>query len=266
MNIFDLLDDDLDLIKEYRKIIELFDDKSFYRDFVGIGKSLNDAFNEKIQNWKYRGTSTSTLEIFRKLHLNASTTEEDAFNDILKLIQLALNIKLFLERYYEEMDEFILFKNIEVILNKLNFESYVEEDRVMLIPKNTEVLTSIEGMDKSLKGLLVEYLNFEIKDDIKSKKRILTDISFKIEPKRKDYNKINKNLTDNLFHLFNKVNIRHNNKEGDKKNEVVAAMTDSEIIYWYDKTYEMIIYLLNQDKNNKNMKEVNELIRKMEEK
>lgn len=196
--------------------------------------------------------------------MSARTTKEDAIKDILKLIQLSLNIKLFLEEYYEEIDDFILFKNIEVILNKLNYESYIEKDKVMLIPKDTEVLTAVNSVDKSLKSLLVEYLNFEIKDDVKSKKRILTDISFKLEPKRKEYNKINKSLTDNLFHLFNKANIRHNNQEGKKKIEEIANMSDKEILYWYDKTYEMIIYLLNQDKNNKNMREVDELIKKIE--
>ena len=111
---------------------------------------------------------------------------------------------------------------------------------------------------------MVEYLNFEIIDDVLAKKRILNDISFELEHKRKDYNQINKSLTENIFHLFNKINIRHNNKEGKRKNEVVSKMNDKELIYWYDKTYDMIIYLINQEKNNKNMREVKELISKIE--
>ena len=264
MNIFDLLDGDLNLCNEYKILMKLFREPYYQYEDIFLSSSLHKLFSNKISEWKYRETAITTDDILNKLELKRYTNESDAFNDILKLIQLILNIKLFLENYYEDIGDYVIFDNINKILEKINYEIYQEEDRILLIPKNIEVLEAINTTTKELKLLLVEYLNFEIIDDVLAKKRILNDISFELEHKRKDYNQINKSLTENIFHLFNKINIRHNNKEGKRKNEVVSKMNDKELIYWYDKTYDMIIYLINQEKNNKNMREVKELISKIE--
>ena len=66
------------------------------------------------------------------------------------------------------------------------------------------------------------------------------------------------------YQLFNKLDIRHNNKAGSKKNEIVVNMTEEELIEWYDKLYKLIIYLINQKGNNSLLREVEEFIRKIE--
>ncbi len=264
MNIFDLLCGDMNLREEYKLLMKLYKEPHYQYEDMFFETSLCELFSKKITKWKYRGTAVTAEDILDKLELKVFTNESRALNDILKLIQLILNVKLFLDDYYEDIGEYVIFENIDKILKKLNYDTYKEEDRILLIPKNIEVLEAVNATTNNLKVLLVEYLNFENINNILTKKRVLNDISFELEHKRCDYNKINKSLTDNIFHLFNKMNIRHNNKEGKYKNEIISKMNDKELLYWYDKTYEMIIYLINQEKNNKNMREVDELISKIE--
>lgn len=267
MNIFDLLDTDLNFVEEYNKLMKLFKNKIVYRSTIR-NYTLKDLFNEKLKYWDYRGTAIYVDDILKKLKLGDITDEKNSKDDLLKLIQLLLNVRKLIYEYYNsyELDDIIIFDNIKYILEKVKYKSYNEKDKIILAPQNIETLSAVNSIDKSLGTLLVEYLDFNIQKDINEKKRILNDISYQLEPTRNELNKVNKNITDKLFHLFNKMNIRHNNREGKNRIEEVANMKDEEIISWYDKTYEMTIYLLNQEKNVKNVHEIEELIRKIEEK
>lgn len=259
IDIFELLDKDLDLQQEYDRMYEMF----FYEPFHNY--SLAYYFNEKLYDWDYRGTCSSGEEVLQKLNINSVVNDLNAFDEILKLMQFILNIKLFLDNKGLENDSFVLYKNIFYILNKINYEYKIENDRVYLYPKDEEVFMAIDNVNKDMKSLLFEYIKFDIKNDVTSKSRLLSEIAKKMEPLRKEYSTTNKTLTEKIFQLFNKLDIRHNNKAGSKKNEIVANMTEEELIGWYDKLYKLIIYLINQKENNSLLREVEEFIRKIEE-
>ena len=264
VNIFDLLDSNLDLEDEYEKLYELL----FERDKFIFGDSFNYSlellFESHIDDWPYRGTSLKLDEILEKINLQDYTEIEFALEDILKLIQLILNIRLFLENKGYSFNETILFKNIEYILNKLNYKYIKERDKIFVVPKDVEVLSALTNVDKELGILLLDYLDIDLVNNVKKKKNILENISNKMEPNRSNYNKVNKKLTDNVFDLFNKANIRHNNKEGKNKIDCIAKMTNEELISLYDKTYSLVIYLINLDKNNRIHNEVKKLIDEIE--
>lgn len=259
VNIFDLLDEDLVLDEEYAKLYDLFE-KEYVSTSSLYSYNLVELFNKKISSWKYRGTSTSLKDVLRKLNLKYYTLPLLAHDDILKLIQLILNIRLFLEDEGCSFKKTLLFDNIDFILNKMQIDTIVKDDRIVLVQKNVDVITAYNNVDKDFGILFFEYLDFEIEKDIKRKRTILKNIASKMEPDRKKYSQTNKKLTDNIFNLFNKLNIRHNNVEGDKKIEKVKNMTDDELLSWYDKIFELVIYLINQERKELILSEARDLI------
>ena len=76
------------------------------------------------------------------------------------------------------------------------------------------------------------------KKDIQEKRTILKKLGDYLEPLRKEFNKYNKSLTDDIFFMLNKFYIRHNNEGNIKLDE------DSEYIKWYDDLFKMIIQLI----------------------
>ena len=76
--------------------------------------------------------------------------------------------------------------------------------------------------------------------------------------KRKDLKSINSTLEDNLFYLFNNINIRHNNTNPNDKSKYkayVANLSQNELEDWYDETYQLCLLafleLDNVERNNK---------------
>ena len=82
-----------------------------------------------------------------------------------------------------------------------------------------------------------------------------------LEPRRVELAAINKELANNVFFMFNNMNIRHNNStEGDKNyREVVAKMTQDELENWYDETYQLCLLAFLELDNVERTKKVSQL-------
>ncbi len=65
-----------------------------------------------------------------------------------------------------------------------------------------------------------------------------------LEPKRRDLDKADKELSSDLFYLFNNLNLRHNNIDPASKGnykQAVAEMDQDQLEEWYDETYQMCL-------------------------
>lgn len=64
-----------------------------------------------------------------------------------------------------------------------------------------------------------------------------------LEPRRKELNNADAKLEKSIFFLLNNMNLRHNNREKGSKsfNKKVAAMRNSTLEKWYDKTYQLML-------------------------
>ena len=82
-----------------------------------------------------------------------------------------------------------------------------------------------------------------MKGDLDRKKATLIVLADKLEPRRSELKTINPNLEDDLFFLFNNVNLRHNNIDPNGKNyeKTVSAMKNCELEKWYDNVYQMCL-------------------------
>lgn len=135
-----------------------------------------------------------------------------------------------------------VIKNIGIIITKLNFKRDInnKKEYITYIKRDADVdsVLSIIENENDLRISLLEYNDFRVEKDIQEKRAILKKLGDYLEPLRKEFNKYNKSLTDDIFFMLNKFYIRHNN-EGNIKLD-----GDSEYIKWYDDLFKMIIQLI----------------------
>lgn len=136
----------------------------------------------------------------------------------------------------------VIIKNIGVIIENLNFERQLNhaDNSVTYIKRDADVdsVLSILENEDDLRMTLLEYNDFRIENDVNEKRIILKKLGDYLEPKRREFNSINKSLTDDVFFMLNKFYIRHNNDGNVKFN------TDDDYIKWYNKLFKMIIHLI----------------------
>lgn len=80
--------------------------------------------------------------------------------------------------------------------------------------------------------------------NIEGKSDILNNLLKKLEPKRNEVKELNIDY-DIIFSMGNNSNIRHNNKEGVHKKQVVIDMKNSELASTYDDLFKLIKTVLN---------------------
>lgn len=111
------------------------------------------------------------------------------------------------------------------------------------VPKDQVAISVAEIIDPSLSYRVIEYNHHSMTGDIERKKSVIVALADMLEPQRKKLGQIDKSLEDNLFYLFNNMNLRHNNAnpEGNKYNPAFSNMKTAEIEKWYDDTYQMCL-------------------------
>ncbi len=265
---------------EIRRIDKLLKDKSgicvrvfpknasIYQEpqFIDIGiESFVDTYIFKA--WKGRATCIDCNDMLETLGLKEILADsvDITENDILSYLEYAANILCLVDKvklvdhasynvtnvYYAALD------NLKSCLDWLNFETktFAKKDIVLVVEKNAAATSVAELVDEELAYSIISYNHFLLKGNIDEKRKILLKLANEIEPRRNELEKINDMLADNIFYMFNNLNIRHNNiKIGDKYyKEYVAKMSKNELEEWYDKLYQEILLanLLLDDENEK---------------
>ena len=73
---------------------------------------------------------------------------------------------------------------------------------------------------------------------------LLISLGAELEPKRKELQQLNKQLSEDIFFMLNNINVRHNNrskKDKSKYKEYVAKMSKTRLEKWYDELYQMML-------------------------
>lgn len=279
-SIFEQLSGKKNFLSEIRRIDKLLKDKSgidikvfpqnapFYQEpqFMNIGiENFVDEY--RFKDWKGRGTCIDCNDMLETLGLKAILKDSEYVteNDILSYLEYVANIlrlvskvKLADHASYSMTNVYRAARdNVNSCLDWLNFEAkvFTKKDIVLVVEKNAAATSVAELVDEELAYSIISYNHFLLKGNIDEKRKILFKLANEIEPRRKELEKINYTLADNIFYMFNNLNIRHNNcKIGDKNyKEYVAKMSKSELEEWYDKLYQEILLanLLLDDENEK---------------
>lgn len=251
-SIYDILNKNIDYSKEYKKIKKMFLEEYFIDGSINHSYTYGQIFNNYILKWKYRGTKYSLKEILDEIEQNTDCGK-DPITDCLYLCELILNIREFLifakknyfmsddNIYIGQFNDEMLIGNILYILKELGYCLHKEEDyKIILVKDDADAIsTAIVVEDNDISNLIMQYNDFKIVNNIKEKQKILFNIAKYLEPKRSKIKEKNKDLEQNLFMAFNKLNIRHNNIDGKDKEDYTSNLSKEELLQWYDRTFNL---------------------------
>ena len=151
-------------------------------------------------------------------------------------------------------------------LEKYNHKSYIDDERILIIEDKPEVTAVAEIIEQDLAIDIIRYNHRSMQGEIELKKKILISLGSELEPKRKELQVLNKQLSEDIFFMLNNMNLRHNNrskKDMGKYKEYVAKMTKARLEKWYDELYQMMLLaflLLDNVDRTENVKELKEKI------
>lgn len=278
-NIFELLSEKYNIVKEMNKIAELF---------AGVKISYGDYFTQRapqqysieqifewncFPKWKQRGPYLSCAEM--KADLNIPNSFSNNMDDIIKGLEYYINILRMVEEKlnFSRNMQFsyppaypMLLKNIDILLEHLNYEEQVfaQDEKVILVPKNPAATAVAEITDKEhIAFAILKYNHNSLKGNIAEKKSLLLSIANEYEPLLK--NPINgfSDYFDKANCLLNNLNLRHNNLEGRDKREIVCEMPAEELEKWYDELYQLLLFCVLIKDNIKRKKEIDDLVKKI---
>ena len=230
-NIFEILAEKEDIDYQLDRIETLLSEQSI------DGWTLEEIIDEYcIRDWKYRGRCTSCGEIRKRLCITFDEVKKNIedINVVLNYLEYISNlIWLCNEEYIDNIGEFYdaeyqyLQENVIGLVEDLGYEIKVldEEQRVLIVEKNPAVTAVSEIVPIELSNKVIEYNHFRLKGELEEKRKILLSLANKFEPLRNQLKNVNSTLESNTGFLLNKMNIRHNNKEG--KNASVCSPKES---------------------------------------
>lgn len=206
--------------------------------------------------WSHRGHFIDVNDFLKAL--NYENMKKDAkagdVDSFMTLIELIYNFWYMSYKNLREKDSNSRWQNNYLQLQKVmldNLEKYnhtvfVDDDRVLVIEDKAEVTAAVEIVDDNLALDIIRYNHRSLQGDLELKKAILLSLGSELEPRRKELQAQNKQLSEDIFFMLNNLDIRHNNrKKGDKNyKEYVAKMRKDRLEKWYDELYQMILLAL----------------------
>lgn len=275
-SIFDIASASINISNEVDRIVSMsVNEKSTY--FPPYDRTLFEFVDERcFKDWRYRGHFVDVKDFLEAVNYNeikksAKNGDTEAFMTLIELIY-----NLWSLAYHDIVDEKSLsgwnnnfFHLREVMLDNLekyNHKAYIDDERILIIEDKPEVTAVAEIVEQDLALDIIRYNHRSLQGEIESKKKILISLGSELEPKRKELQALNKQLSEDIFFMLNNINIRHNNrskKDMAKYKDYVAKMTKARLEKWYDELYQMMLLaflLLDNVQRTANVKELKEKI------
>lgn len=265
-NIFEILEEKYDIKEEFIKIFNLFNNMKFLRtlpltfqqDVYTIEKLADDIFVQ----WKQRGSCLNCEEIKRKINLSK---DFDNFENIINHLEYYLNIIHLIEHKTDKIAQlplrgcseyWMMTENINILIEHLNYKKIVfdDEEKVILVPKDPAAIAVAEISSDDVAFAIMKYHHASLKGNLNEKRRLLVSIANEYEPLlEKPIDGFYEYIKD-AKNMLNNAHIRHNNKEGSDRKELIANMSDEELEHWYDELYQLLLFCVLA-KDNKERKE-----------
>lgn len=266
-NIFELMANNFDQMREISRIDRLFRSERFYT----LGKRSVITVFEFVENncfaaWKNRGHCIDIEDFMDTVQytdtLRFSTSDINCFFTFIEIVYNCwwLAFRNGFPTLIDPDDEHIfklLCITMDDCLSHFNHKAVYFEDKEQLIvvEDKPEVTAVAEILEPDLAYTVLQYNHYLLKGDLTAKKNILIAIGADLEPKRKQIIAADPSL-DDIFFLLNNLNIRHNNcTVGDKNyKKAVADFDEVTLENWYDELYQMMLlaYLKLDHEHRKN--------------
>lgn len=268
-------------MKNARKsIFELERRTNLREEYIQLIQNKDDSLEEalaSIKTWPYRQASTSVESFAEKHGFSFISPETD--EDIIYSLELMVNllhwapiykdkIKSIFDTSFEGGETFTdacnrHLDNIAFILESANMhvrEISEETTPKYVIGKRDSGVDAVLESVPSLSDVLLSYLDIRNQKDENAKKRILHTIADYLEPIRRNYkNTAYNGLCDDLFVVFNKCGIRHNDKKQ-------WNLRKADRMKLYDQAFKAAIHLLQMESTNKFKGTISELKKRFENK
>lgn len=152
-------------------------------------------------------------------------------------------------------------QQVQNVIEIIGYMRVIQDEISIFVPKDRGAVSVSEIVSPEISYKVLEYNHYTMKGDIARKRETLRILADQLEPRRVELAAINKELENNVFFMFNNMNIRHNNcAEGDKNyKETVAKMSKDELENWYDETYQLCLLAFLELDNVERTKKVSQL-------
>lgn len=277
-SIFDVLNNNYDIVQEINKITELFNsnmvsyfDSSYNRCTTTIERIFNSII---LPTWKQRGTLLSLDEIKEKMDI-PDYFEEDSFwniDDVINLLEIYDNIAYLIHKKqnneYQLDNRFnLLLENIIILMEHLNYEHKIfeDEEKIILIPKNPAAASVAEISDEETAMAILMYNHHTLKGDLEAKRKILYSIAKEYEPLLSKPIDGFKDYFIKATNMLNNLDIRHNNKEGKHKNNLVINLENDELEKWYDELYQLLLFCVLIKDNIERKNNIEEFLKQLKQ-
>lgn len=281
-SIFEILEEKYDIKNEFDIINGLFSQPSItvYSHYnQGTLISLEKAIDATcFYAWKQRFGCINLADMKEKIGIgnnDCSPLENmlvnlEYFCNIIYLANTKLSYSSFQVQFTcQKTQQFIMLEdNIKLLLEHLNYEQIIEKEaeKVILVPKNPAATAVAEISSKDTAFAILKYHHASLKGQLEEKRKLLLSIANEYEPLLKRPIDGFKDYFDKATNMLNNMNIRHNNKSGNNKKELVAQMNDEELENWYDELYQLLLFCI-LIKDNKDRKDrIDELLKKVNSK
>lgn len=253
-SIFDIASSSINISNEVDRIVSMsVKEKSTYSP--PYDRTLFEFVDERcFKDWTYRGHFVDVKDFLEAISYNeiresAKNGDVEAFMTLIELTYNLWNLA-----YHDIVDQktttgwnnnFFHLRDVMLDnLGKYNHKAYIDDERILIIEDKPEVTAVVEIIEQDLAIDIIRYNHRSLQGEIELKKRILISLGSELEPKRKELQAINKQLSEDIFFMLNNINIRHNNrskKDMAKYKEHVAKMSKVRLEKWYDELYQMML-------------------------
>lgn len=271
-SIFDIASASLNISNEVDRIVAMsLKEKNCYCSPYSM--SLFDFVDrECFKDWSYRGHFADVKDFLETIDYNGikESARSGDVDALMTLIELTYNFWYLAELKISDpkssgkwQDNFYHLRDVMLdILEKYNYKAYSDSERVLVVEDKPEVTATAEIVTDELATDIIRYNHRSLQGELELKKMILVSLGAELEPKRKELQTYNKQLSEDIFFMLNNLNIRHNNrskKDKSKYKEYVAKMTKKQLEKWYDELYQMMLFAILTLDNVERAKNVNEL-------
>lgn len=267
----------VDIKSEYQKLYSMLFDKS-----IPVSNtnriSAYDEISDNFINFYFRDTCLS-IDEFNDLH--GFHFEKDPLNfNIDHLISLCEYIENMLMGYqsatgYKNLyglgpiNVHLYSMQIYNVIEKIGYMRSYQDGFAIFVEKTPTAIAAAESeyIPQDLSYKLISYNHFSMKGQIEEKKTVLLQFASILESKRSELKKINKTFEQDLFYIFNNLNLRHNNTDPEvvsKYKAYVAHMSKDDLEKWYDETYQMCLFAILQLEHKVRKQELDILKSKIE--
>ena len=173
------------------------------------------------------------------------------------IVKFILNIQILIEsnKYYNDNTTYsvpaksIIFHNIPLILDKLNYQAYDLDDKVMIFKKDIDYEDLFNIVPDDINELILSYSNIN-NNGIKTKRIILNKLYNYLLVDYEKYKSYNSSIFSSIKLVINKMGVIG---DIDKKYQ---NLSNYKLRKYYDYCFNMITYLLRTETINKYKEEL----------